>query len=460
MKSIFYLLISIIFPLSVFAQKAIKPMVLLRVEGAWLAYNTEGKLCWEDEPLLFHNPRGYVNGLLCGSELQGITDLTAIYHQCLYDVKGAIAWSPNLDTLRYNIITPPDDLGFALLENTNTNERFICNKSGKIVSSADPTLQYLGNGIIITALPPDPERFDNQFFTFYDLITKKVLFETFAYSVHHLKEGIVCTEIKESQFDDLRVTTYLNLKGETIIPPQFFERIGDGETPFFKDGLIFLKDKNGTSVFDKMGKNILEKFVFKVERMSNSLIKVQENENNYVQIFKTDGSNFSEESYDEISDVNENGIFYVKKEGKFHLMNTEGKIIKTSLDYKQAFTSKTHVFMRKTASNYDIFDKKGLKTGNFKADTLINMPYGLTVFILSNQKGIINSEGKIVLKPANIDEITVQEDYILTTVKKENDSVNFSFYSKAGKLLLDDIMTKLKSDWIIPIEPREFYISF
>ena len=200
MKSILYLLFATLCSLSVSAQKTAKPMVMLRTEGSFYVYNTDGKLCWEDAPLLFHNPRGYVNGLLCGSELLAITDLKPVYHQCLYDAKGAIVWSPNLDMLPYNIITPPDSQGFALLENWETTERFVCDKSGKIVSPVAINLQYLGEGIVVTALPPDPERFDNQFFTFYDLTARKVLFETFAYSVYNMNEGIISMEIKESYF--------------------------------------------------------------------------------------------------------------------------------------------------------------------------------------------------------------------------------------------------------------------
>ena len=41
----FYTLISILYPLSIFAQKAAKPMVMLQVEGSWQVYDTDGKLC-------------------------------------------------------------------------------------------------------------------------------------------------------------------------------------------------------------------------------------------------------------------------------------------------------------------------------------------------------------------------------------------------------------------------------
>ena len=461
MKSIFYLLISVLYPLSIFAQKTAKPMVMLQVEGSWQVYDTDGKLCWKDASETLKNPRGYANGLFCASLYKANSPTSSPkYRQFLLNDKGDIAWSPKLGDVDYSISTPPDALGFALLTNRENGAGFICDKSGKMVSPEKEGLKYLGNGIIATALPPDPEKFDNQFFTFYDLTTKKVLFETFAYFVHDLKEGIICVETKEAENDNLMVKTFLNLKGEVIIPPQYFAAIEGDEAPFFKDGLIFLKNKTGISVFNKLGKKLFDKPVFDAKMMGKTLIKVQEIENNYFQIFKTDGSNLNEESYDEVGDVNENGIFYVKKAGKFHLMNTEGKTIKADLDYEQAFTSKTHIFLSKTASNYDVLDKNGLKTGNFKSDTLTNAPFGLTIFALNKQKGVINSEGKVVLKPANLDEIDVQEDYILTRVRTADDGMNFSFYSKEGKLLLDDIMTKLKSNWIMPIAPKEFYISY
>ena len=436
-------------------------MVMLQVEGSWQVYDTDGKLCWKTASETLKNPRGYANGLFCASLYKANAPTSSPnYRQFLWNDKGEIAWSPKFADMDYNIITPPDALGFLLLENRETGARFIGDRNGKIVFSEKEGLKYLGNGIIATALPPDPERFDNQYFTFYNLTTKKVLFETFAYFVHDLKEGIICVETKQAENDPFMVKTYLNLKGETLIPPQYFEAINEDEAPFFKDGLIFLKNRTGIFVFNKLGKKLFDKPVFDAKMMGKTLIKVQEIENNYFQIFKTDGSSLNEESYDEVSDVNENGIFYVKKEGRFHLMNTEGKTIKADLDYAQAFASKTHIFLTKMPSNYDVLDKNGVKAGNFKADTLTNAPFGLTIFDLNKQKGVLNSEGKLVLKPANLDEIDVQQDYILTRVKKTNDDMNFSFYSKEGKLLLEDIMTKLKSPWIVPIEPKAFYISY
>lgn len=446
-------------------------MLMLRTQGIWNVFDTDGKLMWKPDGLRFQSPKGFIKGFFCALQPKGIRgsldSLELEWGESLIDVQGKGIWQPQAN-FPYRILTAIDVDSCALVENLETGERGVFGRGEKMLSNFFPDLAYLGKGLVIYA---DTNTLQN--------VNKTYIIENF------YQKKIFCrlnaTEIGETHNEMLHFIVsengkkymgFLNLNdGKIAIPPKYEVKNEYDESnppPQYSDNLIVLHKENEAFIFNKNGKSLINKSFAEIESLGKSFFKMREKEDSPAFLYKITENNVQKieikgfsEGFDDIGKFTAQGTTWFIKTEKVGILNNLGKIILPLQKYQSVFINENYIFLNIDNHLFKVINAKGKTIREVKAESLTPFKFGLSIAEFGTQKSVIREDGSILLKDvATKCEIEIYDEFIETKCKMEGDKIQFNFYNSEGRLVLENPMERLNGDWIIPIAPLEFYILY
>ncbi|MFM2269601.1 MAG: hypothetical protein RL757_3042 [Bacteroidota bacterium] len=460
----FFLSIFAIFITNIAIAQLVKPVAMVRAEGVWHVFDSEGREMWEAHGATFQAPRGYLDGYFCAMQLSGVKNIEnveLIYATVLMNHKGEVVFEPKFD-FRTNILTPPDVFGLMLMENYETGERFISDMKSTRRSPMCELIVYLGNGLVAYVPKKEGQTEEEaaaenmRTFVIEDLQQNRKLGSFEATTVAEMSEGMI------RFFNAENLCGFVNTGGKVIIPPLYSEQNFDNaeQIPKFLNGICYLS--NADSVFCYQNKGALLWSLPKemVASMGENHVRILPEEGGTMVMDKTGNIIKPEIAFDEVTDVNNEGLFGYRKDMETGIMNVNGTVLFRSNDYAAIAVSETHVLLTDTSGNIDFFDKNGFKNRTLKARNVTQKGYGKIEMEDENGKlGIFHADGRPILPFGLEGELVLADGYILHVVSADGKSKHI-FYNDNGRMILDDPMTKLNGDWIITIEKRPVFFPY
>ncbi len=460
----FFLSIFAIFIANTGIAQTVKPVAMVRADGVWHVLDSEGREMWEPHGATFQAPRGYLDGYFCAMQLSGVKNIEnveLIYATVLMNHKGEVVFEPEFD-FRTNILTPPDVFGLMLMENYDTGERFVADMKSTIRSPMSEDVVYLGNGLV-AYVPKKEGQTEEEVvggtvstFIIEDLQQNRKLGSFEATSVAEMSEGMI------RFFNAENLCGFVNTSGKVIIPPLYSENNFDNveQIPKFLNGICYLSNSDSIFCYQNKGTLLWSLPKGMVEPMGINRVRILP-EDGGTMVMNDVGSIIKPEiAFDEVTDVNNEGMFAYRKNEEIGIMNVNGSLLLRSNNYAAIAISETHVLLTDTSGNIDFFDKNGFKNQTLKARNVSQKGYGKIEMEDENGKrGIFHADGRPILPFGVEGELMLADGYILQVISVDDKS-KYVFYNDNGRMILDDPMTKLNGDWIITIEKRPVFFPY
>ncbi len=434
----------------VLAQTA-QPMVLVRENQIWHAFDTEGKKMWQLSQNQFTAPRGYMDGYFCGFK---INDKSQTHQGILIDLAGNPIFEPQFG-FRVNILTPPDEFGLMLLENMDTGERFIGDRQSNIRSKLSDNLNYLGNHwAAYSEMNPNEDKV-----------------QTFVIDV--LNNHVICVvnnAIAVDQYADerLRVTAengkigFASLDGHFVIPPQYEPeflsdpRDTDPDYNQFVNGIAFLLQPDSVDCVDIWGNLIWRHSRGNVVFLGKHSVKILDSELQKYWVTNQNGEIMNPQNpFDNVSNVNEKGCFLYEigeEQGALHLNGRQ--IFKTS-GYELGRISRTHFLLKRMSGGFEVLDEYGNQINVIEANEIIESKFGkITVETNDGKYAVYASDGTPIVPLLN-GTITLQNGYFTEQLGESQ-----IFYNDSGKKVLENPLKTLNGDFLIQIEKLTTFVPY
>lgn len=460
---------------SIWAQKSHekypKPMTMLRIEGVWHVFDTDGKLMWEPNGLRFQSPNGFSKGLFCvrqPKEFRNIEkdNIEITWGQSLVDVYGNWVWQPNA-TYPYRIVAPLDADSCALVENLDSGERSVFDSKGNQASQAFSDLKYLGKNCVIYA-DTNTLQAEIKNYIIENFIKKAIVARLKAKDIGDISEGMLAFTLPKNGKEQ---AGYFSLKeAKIVIAPQYdLQENEDGilTPPQYQANLVILRQDNQYFIFNRKGKSMLEKPMSAIEPLGKSFFKVKTLENDAVFLYQITENSAKKitikgftEGVDDLGNMTNDATTYFIVKEKCGILNSEGKILRPLSDYKSTFISESHIFLQLENELFSVVNAQGKTIRQVKASSLSPFKFGKSIINFNNKKSVIRADGSFIIKDIAVEEISLYDGYFETRLKDKAGKAVFNFYNDNGKLVLENPMERLKGDWIIPIHDIGFYIFY
>ncbi len=434
--------------MSLFAQR---PMAVVWENGkTWHFINTEGRDMFPPiKDLTLEHPEScYSNGLFCISK----PNLEGQQSDILLNEKGKIAWNPSFD-FNVKIMTPPDELGYILVENRKNHKCFVTNFNNQILSPVEAGLEYLGKGVVVY---PDWQA-KTEVNVLFNIINQQIIRRLSGISVLQANEDRIA--VMEEDEDGEKVG-FLDFEGNYIIPIKY-ESLGDILKLKYENWRVYLA--KGETVY---GFNTMGKATFSMRGDNDVLmagygfVKVGL-ESGGMLMYHLNGSPLHAMPFDDIGDVNAAGCFYFKRRKSMGIMNIRGDILIESEKYVSGENSEMHIFLKKPDGIFDVFDKNGANLNQIEADWIGKSEFGKVVFgNKKQQKGILKDDGTQILPAILGGELILGEGYFTNVIAVNQRTKKHVFYDDNGQKVLDDVEKKFNTQLIFPILNQEQFIKY
>lgn len=452
-------------------DKLPKPMAMLRVEGVWQVFDTDGKLMWEPSGLRFQSPNGFSKGLFCVRQPKDIRNtekdnIEITWGQVLVDVRGNWVWQPNAD-FPYRIIKPLDADSCTVVENLETGERSVFDGKGNQVTKAFADVTYLGKNCIIYA---DTNTLQEEIKTYIieNFAKKIILAKLKAKDIGDITEDMLPFTLPKNGKDGAGYFSLADAK--VVIEPQYDLNKSEDNTPTppqYQGNFIVLSKENQTFIFNKKGKSIFEKPMAEIQWLGKSFFKVRNLESEAAFLYqitensakKIDIKGYTE-GVDDLGNMTNSGITYFIVKEKCGILNSEGKILKPLSNYKSALINKSYIILQTENEQFSVINAQGKTIRQFNANSLSPFVFGKSVIEWNNKKSVIRTDGSLIIKEIEAETIDLQDGFLETISKGKTGNSIFNFYNDNGKLVLANPMERLKGDWIMVIHDIGFYVPY
>ncbi|MFM2269151.1 MAG: hypothetical protein RL757_2592 [Bacteroidota bacterium] len=431
----------------IFAQR---PMaVIWENSTTWRFIDTEGRDLFKtaadwgiESPTMC-----YANGFFCVSK----PNLEGQQSDILLNEKGEIAWNPNFD-FNVKIMTPPDELGYLLVENRKNHKCFITNFDHKILSPMEAGLEYLGKGVVVY---PDWQA-KTEVNLLFNIISQRIIRRLSGITVLQASEDRIA--VMEEDEDGEKVG-FIDFEGNYIIPIKY-ESLGDILELKYENKRVYLTKKETVYGFNTVGKATFSM------RGDNDVLMAGHGfakvglESGGMLMYDLNGSPLHAMPFDDIGDVNAAGCFYFKRGKNMGIMNIRGDILLESDKYVSGENSEMHIFLKNSSGIFDVFDKNGAKVNQIEAEWIGKPEFGKVIFAnKTQQKGVLKDDGTPILPAILGGELILGENYFVNVIAVNSRTKKYVFYNDNGQKVLDDAEKRFNTQLIVPILNQEQFIK-
>ena len=192
-------------------------------------------------------------------------------------------------------------------------------------------------------------------------------------------------------FHNEHKTCYIDKTGEIIISGDSFDYVGD-----FIGNYAVVKDLDGNKfIIDRNGNEIIKLCYQDIRNICNGIFAVKNNSK--WGLVNTSGTYIKEHIFDEIGNFSE-GLLAIKMDGKWGYINTAGIfIIKPSYDYADIFSEGLAVVSENGEARF--IDKNGKLLCNKTFENAREFNEGYAAVKVAGEWGYIDINGTIVIDP-------------------------------------------------------------
>lgn len=224
----------------------------------------------------------------------------------------------------------------------------------------------------------------------------------------------------------------VNVSGVTIINSEYKQIINYGDD--YKDGYITVDSEDNYGLVSYTGSKILENKYEKIDQIVGTNYFVIE-EDGEQKLIDSEGKEILTEGYDEIIQINTEGIVF-KKDKKYGFMGYDGET-KIEAEYEDLERINSGILKAKKDGKYGVIDLSGTEKLSFEfEDIYYNKNSGIYIAEDSNYNSSIMDTELNVKLTGILSEFNEDEGYMKVKIDDEYKYYNFKFEEKDVKDIL------------------------